>query len=81
MPKRVASRLPSEYPEIRRLFLEPEVTDEYTVAPGDLDEEGLIDFLCGERGFSRERVEAVIERIERSKRQRRLSDWLGGEDE
>jgi len=79
MPEKVASRLPSGYPEIRRLFLEPDVTDDYSVAPGELDGEGLIGFLCGERGFSRERVELVIERIERSQKQRSLSDWLGGE--
>jgi flap endonuclease-1 len=78
MPEKVASRLPSEYPEIRQLFLAPEVTDDYAIAPGELDGEGLISFLCGERGFSRERVESVIERIERSKKQRSLSDWLGG---
>jgi flap endonuclease-1 len=74
----VASRLPSEYPEIRRLFLEPEVTDDYAIAPGELDAEGLIGFLCDERGFSRERVESVVERIERSKKQRSLSDWMVG---
>jgi flap endonuclease-1 len=78
MPEKVASRLPSEYPEIRRLFLEPEVTDDYAIAPGELDAEGLIGFLCDERGFSRERVESVVERIERSKKQRSLSDWMVG---
>jgi len=79
MPEKVTTQLPETYPEIRRLFLEPEVTDDYAVAPGELDGEGLVSFLCGERDFSRERVESVIERIERSKEQRRLSDWLGGE--
>jgi flap endonuclease-1 len=77
MPEKVTAQLPQEYPEIRRLFLEPEVTDDYSFVPGELDGEGLIGFLCGERGFSRERVESVIERIERSKRQKRLSEWLG----
>ena len=78
MPEKVASKLPEEYPEIRRLFLEPDVTDEYSIAPGELDGEGLLGFLCDERGFSRERVESVIERIEHSKKQKSLSDWLGG---
>ena len=78
MPENVASLLPSEYPEIRRLFFEPEVTDDYAVASGGLDGEGLVSFLCGERGFSMERVETVIERIKRSKKQKSLSDWLGG---
>jgi flap endonuclease-1 len=75
---RLTSRLTNEYPEIRRLFLEPEVTDDYAVAPGELDGKGLISFLCYERGFSRQRVETVVERIERSKKQKSLSDWLGG---
>ena len=78
MPGKVAFRLPSEYTEIRRLFLEPNVTDDYAIAPGELDAEGLFGFLCGERGFSRERVESVVERIERSKKQRSLSDWMVG---
>jgi flap endonuclease-1 len=78
MPESVTSRLTREYPEIRRLFLEPEVTDDYAVAQGELDGKGLISFLCYERGFSRRRVESVVERIERSKKQRSLSDWLGG---
>ena len=78
MPEDVTSRLTREYPEIRRLFLEPEVTDDYAVAPGELDGKGLISFLCYERGFSRQRVETVVERIERSKKQKSLSDWLGG---
>ena len=78
MPENVTSRLTREYPEIRRLFMEPEVTDDYAVAPGELDGKGLISFLCYERGFSRQRVETVVERIERSKKQRSLSDWLGG---
>jgi flap endonuclease-1 len=79
MPENVTSQLPREYPEIRRLFLEPEVTDDYTITPGELDGEGLISFLSGERGFSRERVESVLERIERSKKQKSLSDWMGGD--
>jgi flap endonuclease-1 len=79
MPENVTTILPREYPEIRRLFLEPEVTDDYTVTPGELDGEGLVSFLSGERGFSRERVESVIERIERSKKQKSLSNWFGEE--
>jgi len=78
MPENVTSRLTREYPEIRRLFLEPEITDDYTVVPGELDGKGLISFLCYERGFSRQRGETVGERIERSRKQKSLSDWLGG---
>jgi flap endonuclease-1 len=78
VPGELAARLPKDYPEIRRIFLEPDVTDEYSVAIDDLDERGLYAFLCGERAFSRRRVETVVERVKRARRQRSLSDWFGG---
>jgi flap endonuclease-1 len=76
MPGDLAVRLPVEYPEIRRIFLEPDVTDDYVVDQGAFDGEGLFDFLCGERNFSRKRVESVVERMEKAKRQRSLEDWF-----
>ena len=78
MPEEVASRLPAEFDQIREIYLDPDVTDDYDVAGGSLDEEGLYSFLCGERSFSRDRVETVVERIKRSQRQRDLTDWIGG---
>ena len=78
MPDDVTGRLPGNYQEIRDIFLEPNVTDDYTVTQGELDEKGLINFLCGKRSFSRQRVEAVVERIKRAGRQKSLTDWFGG---
>jgi flap endonuclease-1 len=78
MPDTVAYKIPLEYQEIRKIFMEPNVTKNYSISSDDLDRNGLIKFLCGEKGFSRNRVETVIQRIERSKKQKSLSDWLGG---
>lgn len=48
--------------EIRNLFLQPEVTDDYSIEFKDPDREGILRFLCAEREFSRERVTAAINR-------------------
>jgi len=78
MPEKVASRLPETVDEIRRIYLEPEVTGEYSVEPGGMREDELYDFLCGERSFSRRRVETVVSRMRRARSQRSLEDWIGG---
>jgi len=77
MPEDVVSRLTGEFDQIRRIYLEPDVTDEYEVEAGSLDEDGLVSFLCGERDFSRDRVETVVNRMRQSQRQRDLTDWIG----
>jgi flap endonuclease-1 len=47
---------------IRRIYLEPVVTDEYEIAGGTPDLAGIETFLCGEREFARERVAAALDR-------------------
>jgi len=76
LPPEVAARLPRNYDEIRRLYLEPEVTDDYRVEGGALREDELYAFLCDERSFSRRRVEVVVDRMRRAHRQRSLREWL-----
>jgi len=51
-----------EIAEVRSLFLQPSVTEDYTIEFTEPDVEGLISFLCEEREFSRERVSAAIDR-------------------
>ena len=51
---------------VRALFLRPSVTDDYTIQFGEPDVQGLFRFLCDERGFSRERVAAALQRISQS---------------
>jgi flap endonuclease-1 len=47
---------------IRQLYLSPEVTDDFTIAFDRCDRDGVVRFLCDDRRFSRERVEAALAR-------------------
>jgi flap endonuclease-1 len=47
---------------IRRIYLAPGITDDYDIRFGEPDVPGVVDFLCGEREFSRDRVTAALER-------------------
>ncbi len=51
------------YQVIKRLFLEPSVTDDYEIVFGDVDMDGLIDYLCGEKGFTESRVRDIMEKV------------------
>jgi flap endonuclease-1 len=76
MPQEVKKNLPSNYLEIRKLYLEPEITNKYEMEWGSLNEDGLFDFLCGERSFSRQRVDTIAERMRQFYRQKSLTAWL-----
>jgi flap endonuclease-1 len=78
VPNELVEILPPNVPEIRRIYLEPEVTDDYSLEEGNLREEELLEFLCSEKGFSRDRVDTVIQRMKRARSQRSLRDWMGG---
>ncbi len=65
--------------EIREFFLNPPVTDDYSVRFGEPDEDGIIEFLCEEHDFSRERVEKAIEKLKSGVKtsQTTLERWFG----
>jgi flap endonuclease-1 len=48
--------------EVRRIYLEPEVTDEFRIAFAPPDRDGIVAFLCGEREFGTDRVLAALDR-------------------
>jgi flap endonuclease-1 len=48
--------------EIRRIYLQPDVTDDFDVTFASPDLDGIVRFLCDEREFSRERVQAALDR-------------------
>jgi len=52
--------------EVRRIYLEPEVGDAYTMQFDEPDRDGIIDFLCAQRQFSLERVTAALDRAFRT---------------
>ncbi len=62
MPTSIRQTLEPVAAQVRRVFLEPEVTDDYNIARGALDPDGVIQFLCAERAFSEERVTAALRR-------------------
>jgi len=59
------AEFPHSVEEIKRLFLEPETTDDYDLKWCPPDAKGIADFLCGERDFERGRVLKAVEKIGR----------------
>ena len=79
LPDKIFERLTPNFEEIRKIFLEPKVTDDYSLEYGELKEEEVYRFLCDERDFSRKRVETAVKRMKAfySRRsQRKLGEWF-----
>jgi flap endonuclease-1 len=51
--------------EIRKFFLDPPVTDEYTLKFSKPNSDGITEFLCEVHDFSKDRVEKAIERLQK----------------
>ncbi|MFQ5907876.1 MAG: flap endonuclease-1 [Thermoplasmata archaeon] len=75
LPNEVRRQLPSDYDEIRDLFLRPPVKEDYEIGQGTADAAGIVAFLCEEKDFSRERVDEVLKRLERRVRQPSLESF------
>lgn len=78
LPTEILSKLSENYEEIREIFLHPPVTVDYSLWYGKLREDELYDFLCGQRDFSRRRVETVVKRMRKfysRRKQARLEKW------
>jgi flap endonuclease-1 len=58
-----AVAVPEEYAEVRKIFLEPEVTDEYSVKWARVDPEHVRRIMCDRHSFSVDRVDAVLGRL------------------
>lgn len=66
--------------DIAKLFLEPEVTSGYRLEWRRPDRDRVIEFLCDEHQFSRERVGTALERLEKAYeslfKQSTLESWF-----
>jgi flap endonuclease-1 len=64
--------------EIRDLFLDPPVTEDYKVEMKRPNAEEILAFLCDERDFSSERVEKAVKRLEEAMKvgQSTLDKWF-----
>jgi len=79
LPRDLRDKVTPEYEEVRRIFLEPNVTDEYHVEYGPILEDELYEFLCDEKGFSKIRVKRAIQRLKSAQRlmnQPGLEAWI-----
>ncbi len=68
------------YEAIRDFFLHPPVTDDYSVRWGNPEPDKIKHFLCDEHDFSPDRVEKVVERLDKAVtetgKQKTLSAWF-----
>lgn len=79
VPDEIKIKLPRNYEEVRRVFLEPYVCENYKIRYSELQEQGIYDFLYEERDFSWERVRTAVERMKRFyswAKQSDLKKWL-----
>lgn len=79
--KALNASLPVPLEDIRRIFLEPKVTVDYRLEWRKPDLDGIIEFLCGERSFSIDRVTKTVnlisEALEKQEKRRTLESWFG----
>jgi len=79
LPENLREKLPTDLETLRNIFLHPNVKLDYSTSQQSMDEEGLFNFMCDERGFSRERVKIAAERMKRLSKRRReigLGRWV-----
>jgi len=79
LPEKLYSKLPSNFDEIRKIFLEPKVIRDYKLEYGELKEEELYQFLCEKRDFSQKRVKTAVQRMKAfysRLKQTKLSGWI-----
>ncbi|NYB51125.1 MAG: flap endonuclease-1 [Methanobacteriaceae archaeon] len=62
---------------LREMFLNPEVDSDYELKWKDADQQGIVDFLCGEHDFSEERVLSAVSKLKKLETsQSSLEKWF-----
>ena len=62
--------------ELVSYFMNPEVTTDYEINTRSADRDKVMEILCEEHGFTRERVDAGLERLGSKKGQSTLDAWF-----
>jgi flap endonuclease-1 len=77
-PDAIRSELPKDLDGVRNIFLNPRVLENYSLKRAPPDPSGMIEFLCEERGFARDRVQKVGDRLVQSQAESdsQLGKWL-----
>jgi len=74
------AEFPVDPREIKEFFLHPKVTDDYVLVWKNPDVDGIVDFLCGEKDFSEDRVRKALQRaakgMEKAKTRTTLDSWF-----
>jgi len=67
-----------DYEQIRKIFLEPIVTDVNEIIFGDVDYEGMTNYLVKERNFSEDRIQSSLNRLKKAleKKSHNLDQWF-----
>ena len=75
------AEFPAEPQRIREIFLNPKVTDNYTVGWREPDVEGVVNFICRERDFSEDRVRKALQKMQEGTKKLKgkttLEKWFG----
>jgi len=79
LPEGIRRKVSENCEEIRRIFLNPPVTSSFSTVFHPVREGELYDFLCRQRGFSRNRVDTVVERMKKLETQPNLLRWVEGD--
>jgi len=62
MPPQVREAFGADLDRLRRIYLEPAVSDDYDLVAPECDVDAVVRFLCDERAFGRDRVVAALQR-------------------
>ena len=78
LPEEIKRELPGNLDEVRNIFLHPHVLQDYTIKKTRVNAKELIEFLSEERGFARDRVQKVADRLVKSEADEdsQLGKWL-----
>lgn len=63
LPQELRKQLPEDLNAVRNIFLHPRLLLDYTINRTRPNPDGIIDFLHGERAFSRDRVEKIASHL------------------
>jgi flap endonuclease-1 len=77
-PEEIHAELPRDLDAVRDIFLHPRVLENYSLKRSRPDVDGILEFLCEERGFARARVEKVANRLLKSSGETdiQLGKWM-----
>ncbi|MEM1550702.1 MAG: flap endonuclease-1 [Candidatus Bathyarchaeia archaeon] len=80
LPTLKSAEFPVEPEKIKEIFLHPNVTDNYIIEWREPNIDGVVEFLCGERDFSEDRVrkalEEAIKGMKEAKAKKTLEEWF-----